>query len=54
MPAGAVPNYADTIPNHLHKFDQLKWKNILIVHKIKEDEDADKFTFNKWLNDVDQ
>ena len=25
-----------------------------LVHKIKEDEDADKFTFNKWLNDVDQ
>ena len=25
-----------------------------LVDKIKEDEDADRFTFNEWLNDIDQ
>ena len=25
-----------------------------LVDKIKEDEDADRFTFNEWYNDIDQ
>ena len=25
-----------------------------LVDKIKEDEDADRFTCNEWLNDIDQ